>query len=401
MTAGTRRNGTSKFGPFQRAAARIGGSDGQDGRDLVEVFGHDEYGDIRGDEYGDIRGDEWGNYAGDSSHGYAGDGSHGYEEPAIQAGHAGQAGEAGHAGDADQAGHEAEPSGNPRHYTGRHASPRGKTTRKRVGRVVPVAAVAATLAAGTAAYALTSGGQPHSSQLNAAMSSGSGSLTGAAGSGAGNANAAAARLIQIAKANASSAARAAAKPTAKASPSRKPTAAPSAAATHAAAATSAPAATKQAAAPAVAASAPATKAAATTLSCNLSYGMLPDNVTAIVSFLLANGYSDNAAAGIAGNMYQESKGDPESEGMGGGGLIGFTPLPAGYVTGNPATDLQTQLNAVLSYNQGWASYLPALNAAASPADAASIYVTDFERAGIPAASTREASADNVASACGI
>ena len=400
MTAGTRRNGTSKFGPFQRAAARFGGSDGQDGRDLVEVFGHDEYGDIRGDE--------WGNYAGDSSHGYAGDGSHGYEEPAIQAGHAGQAGEAGHAGEAGeageagqagetgQAGHEAEPSGNPRHYTGRHASPRGKTTRKRVGRVVPVAAVAATLAAGTAAYGLTSGGHPQASQLNAAMSA-AGAPTSTVGSGAGNLNAAASGLIKIAKANASSAARAAAKPAAKASPSRKPTTAPSAAATHAAAATSAPA--TQAAAPA--SSAPATKAAATTLSCNLSYGMLPDNVTAIVSFLLANGYSDNAAAGIAGNMYQESKGDPESQGMGGGGLIGFTPLPAGYVTGNPATDLQTQLSAVLTYNQGWASYLPALNAAASPADAASIYVTDFERAGIPAASTREASAENVASACGI
>jgi hypothetical protein len=397
LTAGTRRNGTSKFGPFQRAAARFGGSDGQDGRDLVEVFGHDEYGDIRGDEYGDIRGDEWGNYAGDSFYGFADDGSHGYEEPAIQAGNAGDAGRAGEAGQAHEAGHEAEPSGNPRHYTGRHASPRGKTTRKRVGRVVPVAAVAATLAAGTAAYGLTSGGQPHTSQLNAAMSSGSGSVTGTAGSGAGNLNAAASGLIKIAKANASSAARAAAKPAAKASPSRKPTAAPSAAATHAAAATSAPAA--HAAAPA--SSAPATKAAATTLSCNLSYGMLPDNVTAIVSFLLANGYSDNAAAGIAGNMYQESKGDPESQGMGGGGLIGFTPLPAGYVTGNPATDLQTQLSAVLTYNQGWASYLPALNAAASPAAAADIYVTDFERAGIPAASTREASAENVASACGI
>jgi len=107
-------------------------------------------------------------------------------------------------------------------------------------------------------------------------------------------------------------------------------------------------------------------------------------IGSIVTFLLAHGYSDNAAAGIAGNMYQESKGDPESVGMGGGGLIGFTPLPSGYVTGNPAADLQTQLNAVLTYNQGWASYLPALNAAASPADAAYIYVTDFERAGIPA-----------------
>src|SRR5262249_30114706 len=138
-----------------------------------------------------------------------------------------------------------------------------------------------------------------------------------------------------------------------------------------------------------------------TLTCDTASGMLPANVTAIVSFLLAHGYSHNAAAGIAGNMYQESKGDPESVGMGGGGLIGFTPLPAGYVTGNPAADLQRQLQAVLTYNQIWASYIPALNNAASPADAAYIYVTDFERAGIPAASTREASAEAVARACGI
>ena len=87
--------------------------------------------------------------------------------------------------------------------------------------------------------------------------------------------------------------------------------------------------------------------------------------------------------------------------MGGGGLIGWTPLPSGYVTGNPAADLQTQLNAILTFNQGWASYIPALNDAASPAGAADIYVTDFERAGIPAAGTREASAEAVASACGL
>jgi hypothetical protein len=129
--------------------------------------------------------------------------------------------------------------------------------------------------------------------------------------------------------------------------------------------------------------------------------MLPENVTAIVSFLLANGYSDNAAAGIAGNIYQESHGDPESEGMGGGGLIGWTPLPSDFVTGNVAADLRTQFAALLTYNEGWSSYLPALNSAASPADAAYIYVTDFERAGIPAASTREAVAQNVAGACGI
>ena len=44
---------------------------------------------------------------------------------------------------------------------------------------------------------------------------------------------------------------------------------------------------------------------------------------------------------------------------------------------------------------------PTLNAASSPAAAAAIYVTDFERAGIPAAGNREAAAEAVASACGI
>ena len=374
MTAGTRRNGTSKFGSFKRAAtAPFGGSEGQaqDGPAFTEVFGHDEYGDLSIDDPG----------------AYAEDGAYGYEEPVTPAGPAVDV------GDPVQAGQDAEPGRNGKHYAGRHASPRGKTTRKRVGRVVPVAAVAATLAAGTAAAAYgLGGGHSQAAHLNDAMSAGSGNIAAARASSAGNANAANSGLIKVAKATDGSA-----RATAKAAPKATPSAKPTAAATPAAA-TSAPAATTKAPA-----AAPATSksAAATTLSCNLSYSMLPDNVTAIVSFLLANGYSDNAAAGIAGNMYQESKGDPESEGMGGGGLIGFTPLPAGYVTGNPATDLQTQLNAVLTYNQGWASYLPALNAAASPADAAYIYVTDFERAGIPAASTREASADNVASACGI
>ena len=137
-------------------------------------------------------------------------------------------------------------------------------------------------------------------------------------------------------------------------------------------------------------------------SCSASAsGPLPANYAAIVGFLTSHGYTGNAAAGIAGNIYQESGGNPESEGDGGGGLIGWTPLPGGYVTGNPAADLQTQLTAILAFNQIWAQYVPALNAAASPAAAAAIYVTDFERAGIPAAATREASAANVASACGL
>ena len=138
------------------------------------------------------------------------------------------------------------------------------------------------------------------------------------------------------------------------------------------------------------------------VSCSASAsGLLPDNYAAIVTFLTGHGYTGIAASGIAGNIYQESKGDPESEGDGGGGLIGWTPLPGGLVTGNPSADLEAQLEAILTFNDAWSQYLPALNAASSPAAAADIYVTDFERAGIPAAGTREAAAESVAAACGL
>jgi hypothetical protein len=130
-------------------------------------------------------------------------------------------------------------------------------------------------------------------------------------------------------------------------------------------------------------------------------GMLPYNYVAIVNFLVAHGYTKLAAVGIAGNIYQESKGNPESVGSGGGGLIGWTPLPAGMVTGNVAADLQTQLAALLTYNQGWAQYVPMLNAATSPTNAAYIYMTYFERPGLPAAYNREGAAVAVAQACGI
>jgi hypothetical protein len=138
------------------------------------------------------------------------------------------------------------------------------------------------------------------------------------------------------------------------------------------------------------------------VSCSASAsGPLPANYAAIMSFLTSHGYTGNAAAGIAGNIYQESGGNPESEGDGGGGLIGWTPLPAGYVTGSPSADLQTQLTAILAFNKIWSQYIPALDAASSPAAAADLYVTDFERAGIPAAGNREAAAAAVAAACGV
>jgi hypothetical protein len=299
--------------------------------------------------------------------------------------------------DGEQATQPPQAGGAADHYTGRHADPQGKTARKRVGRVLPAAGVAVALVAGATAYGLVAGsGHPQGAGLSADMAL-PGHQSSATHAGAG-VDSAASKTLRSAATTGRPAASASAKPQASrpARAAAKAKAAPSASRASTAAAKAAPTA-HSTARPATA----APKPAARTLSCNLSDGMLPDNVTAIVTFLLAHGYSDNAAAGIAGNMYQESKGNPESEGMGGGGLIGFTPLPGGYVTGNPAADLQTQLEAVLTYNQQWSGYLPELNDAASPADAASIYVTDFERAGIPAASTREASAEDVASACGI
>jgi hypothetical protein len=313
---------------------------------------------------------------------------------------------------------------------GRHAAPkrpflRRKTVRFRAGRVVPAAAIAAALAVGAAAYGVTTsvrGSSEATARLATVPSGGytlaaggalaavspgkllggssgqgqsgdtSGGLTGALATGM-----AQSQRVLAGVAKSAAAAHAAAHPAAAkaSSPSPAVTSAPS----HAAPSSGT---TPVVTSPPAATTAPATSApAATSLTCNTSDGMLPDNVTAIVSFLLAHGYSDNAAAGIAGNMYQESKGNPESEGDGGGGLIGWTPLPAGYVTGNPAADLQTQLSAVLTFNEQWSQYLPQLNDAATPADAAAIYVTDFERAGIPAAGTREAAAQDVASACGI
>jgi hypothetical protein len=274
-------------------------------------------------------------------------------------------------------------------YTGRHASPRRKTARRRAGKVVPAAAAAVTLAAGAAAYTLAGGGQPQASRLNAAMVQPRAASASVAGPGPVDATTTIKVSATARPATARPAAsRAGVAHTAQAAPrvSRPPAPAHTGTAAHTGAVTRAASASKPSGRP---------------LSCDLNYAGLPQNVTAIVSFLLAHGYSPNAAAGIAGNIYQESKGDPESVGMGGGGLIGWTPLRPGLITGDPAADLNAQLGAVLVYNEGWSAYLPALNAAASPASAAYIYVTDFERAGIPAAATREASAANVAAACGI
>lgn len=106
---------------------------------------------------------------------------------------------------------------------------------------------------------------------------------------------------------------------------------------------------------------------------------VPQNAKAIYGFLTAAGLSANAAAGILGNMAQESGGNPESVGTGGGGLIGWTPLPGGFVTGNSSADLAKQLPQVLAYIKANGSISDINAHASSPTAAALWFMNQYER----------------------
>jgi len=107
---------------------------------------------------------------------------------------------------------------------------------------------------------------------------------------------------------------------------------------------------------------------------------------AIGQYLVDNGYSKAAAAGVASCIDGESGGNPESVGSGGGGLIGWTPLGSAapndnIITGNPAQDMMTQLADILYYNSNeiGASAVAGLNAQTDPVAAADFYSQNFER----------------------
>jgi LysM repeat protein len=111
-----------------------------------------------------------------------------------------------------------------------------------------------------------------------------------------------------------------------------------------------------------------------------------NNLLAIGQFLVGNGYSKAAAAGIASCIDGESGGNPESEGDGGGGLIGWTPLSsaqpsANVITGNVEQDMLTQLNDILFYNSNeiGQSAVNQLNSISDPVAAADFYSQNFER----------------------
>jgi hypothetical protein len=305
-------------------------------------------------------------------------------------------------------------------YLGRHADPGGKTARKRAGKVVPAAAVAATLVAGAAAYGLVAGsGHPHAAQLSAELSLPV-SLRSAthAGMSVGGVDSAASAMIRAArtaslavasrsaKPHASRSAKAAAKPTAAPSSAPASTAAPQPAAPAPAAATQAPA----AATPSPTATSQASTGAQA--SSGGSAAVLKDiangnNTLAIGQYLVDNGYSAAAAAGVASCVDGESGANPESEGDGGGGLIGWTPLGsaqpnANIVTGDVSADMMTQLADILYYNSNeiGQSRVAELNSQTDPVAAADFFSQNFEKPAVTDSDVVQSVAEEVYSELG-
>ena len=118
----------------------------------------------------------------------------------------------------------------------------------------------------------------------------------------------------------------------------------------------------------------------------------------IGSILLRQGFDRAAAAGIIGNAYRESLWNPASVGTGGGGLWGFTTSPISLADlqnfakqqGRPWTDVGLQTQFMLMH--GGLGMRGALNALTSPEQTAELFMTDWERPGIPALSERQAAA---------
>jgi hypothetical protein len=135
--------------------------------------------------------------------------------------------------------------------------------------------------------------------------------------------------------------------------------------------------------PTPAPSAPSANSPASSVQQDIANG---NNLLAIAQYLVQNGYSKAAAAGVASCVDGESGGNPESVGSGGGGLIGWTPLSSAapnpnVITGNAAQDLMTQLADILYYDSTeiGQSLVAQLNSNTDPVAAADFYSQNFEK----------------------
>jgi hypothetical protein len=120
---------------------------------------------------------------------------------------------------------------------------------------------------------------------------------------------------------------------------------------------------------------------------------IPANAQAIYTFLTGAGFSPNAAAGIVGNIEQESGGSPTAgSNPPGRGLI--------QILGDPGGSLAQELQRTMTYIKANGSVSDINAHASSPSEAALYFSTKYERPNPAAANNanREASANAVAAA---
>lgn len=113
------------------------------------------------------------------------------------------------------------------------------------------------------------------------------------------------------------------------------------------------------------------------------------------------GGNKNAGSGVIGNAYAESNLDPTADdGSGNGGLYGFTTSPVSksdmmsWITsqGSPWWDPGMQTSFMLGHGEPTGkSLIPGMNAL-GPADAASLFMNEWERPGIPREGVRRSAA---------
>lgn len=121
----------------------------------------------------------------------------------------------------------------------------------------------------------------------------------------------------------------------------------------------------------------------------------PSSATAplIMSYLERNGFSAVAAAGVVGNLQQESNLNPQASGGGLGQWIGerWTALVS-YVQGlglDPNSAEGQLAFLVHEVTTQYPAMLAQMNAASTPAEAATIFSEQYERPGLPMLSNRQ------------
>jgi hypothetical protein len=100
---------------------------------------------------------------------------------------------------------------------------------------------------------------------------------------------------------------------------------------------------------------------------------IPENAQQIWDFLIKAGFNENAAAGILGNIEQESSGNP---GAPNGGLIQILPGNPGYTS---SSTLAAQMGSIIAYVKANGSISDINSHASSPQAAALYFSTSYER----------------------